>query len=99
MKARKSVAALRDGDLADRRVPPEMNDERSPHSNDGECRGDADEPETLAAGAASFDPEALEAGGPAVPTPPGCDPYDPASLGLSQDFAGDATVKQAWDII
>jgi hypothetical protein len=48
-------------------------------------------------GEADFDPAKLEADGPAPPA--GRDPYDPAFLGLTQDFAGAANVAKKWDII
>jgi hypothetical protein len=44
-----------------------------------------------------FDPEQLEVKVPATPTP--VDTYDPALLGLSQDFDGEANVKKFWDMI
>jgi hypothetical protein len=44
-----------------------------------------------------FDPEKLEADRDARLLPP--DPFDPAFLGLSQDFAAEANVARKWDII
>jgi hypothetical protein len=62
--------------------------------------GDAAEPPPVGAADLSFDPAELEAGQPAAPsTPTGRDPFDPAFLGLSQDFAAEATVAKKWDII
>jgi hypothetical protein len=48
----------------------------------------------------SFDPAELEAEAPAAPPEPaGRDPFDPAFLGLSQDFAGEAKVARQWEIV
>jgi hypothetical protein len=44
-----------------------------------------------------FDPAKLEVGGTAVPRDR--DMFDPAFLGLSQDFAAEANVAKKWDII
>lgn len=44
-----------------------------------------------------FDPAKLEADSPSITT--GRDPFDPAFLGLSQDFAAEAHVAKKWDII
>jgi hypothetical protein len=61
--------------------------------------GDAHESEDGAAEGDSldFDPAKLEAGG--QPTVSTANPYDPAFLGLSQDFVGEAHVKKQWDVI
>jgi hypothetical protein len=68
--------------------PPDDKNENAP--------GDAQEPGE-SAGDSDFDPEKLDAGAPDVP--PARDPYDPAFLGLSQDFASSANVAKKWDII
>jgi hypothetical protein len=48
----------------------------------------------------SFDPAELEAEAASAPAPPeGRDLFDPAFLGLSQDFAAEANVAKKWDII
>jgi len=62
--------------------------------------GDAAEPSAVSDADLSFDPAALEADAPAAPsTPAGRDLFDPAFLGLSQDFAAEAGVARKWDII
>jgi hypothetical protein len=71
------------------------NDRPPPDDVHGEGEGDAHEPE--ADDGLDFDPVKLEADAPAPP--PGHDPYDPAFLGLSQDFAAEANVGKKWDII
>src|SRR5262249_18899780 len=53
--------------------------------------GDAREPEALTD--TSFNPTEFEQPAPAAPTGP--DPFDPASLRLSQDFAASIGVKKA----
>jgi hypothetical protein len=49
-------------------------------------------------GGTDFDPERLEADS-TPPEPPDRDIYDPAFLGLGQDFATEANVAKKWDII
>jgi hypothetical protein len=45
-------------------------------------------------------PAPQESDRPAVPTPPaGRDPFDPAVLGLSQDFTAEADVAKKWDLV
>src|SRR5262245_41617305 len=62
--------------------------------------GDAAEPSHVSEADLSFDPAELEADAPAVPAaPPGRDLFDPAFLGLSQDFASEAKVARTWDVI
>src|SRR5262245_35055812 len=84
-------------------LPPnddERNDEQFPaddqDTQNGNEQGDAKEPDGTA-GDLDFDPANLDAGAPGIP--PDRDPYDPAFLGLSQDFASSANVAKKWDII
>jgi hypothetical protein len=71
-----------------------------PLDNGQALPGDAHEPPVVSDADLSFDPTRLEADTPAAPpTPPGRDLYDPAFLGLSQDFAAEAGVARKWDII
>jgi hypothetical protein len=57
--------------------------------------GDAREPDGVTDTDTAFDPADLEEqGAPATP-----DPFDPAYLGLSQDFPAEAGVARKWDII
>src|SRR5260370_40124405 len=65
-----------------------------------DATGEATDGAHVADGDLSFDPAELEADAPAAPaTSPGHDPFDPAFLGLSQDFAAEANVAKEWDII
>jgi hypothetical protein len=65
--------------------------------NDVDHFGDGIEPEG-SKGDFDFDPEKLEAqSSPA--NSPGRDIFDPAFLGLGQDFASEANVAKKWDII
>jgi hypothetical protein len=65
-----------------------------------EATGDAVEPSHVTGADLSFDPAALEASAPAASElPAGRDLFDPAFLGLSQDFAAEAAVAKKWDII
>jgi hypothetical protein len=65
-----------------------------------ESVGDAYEPPQVSDTDVSFDPAELEADAPAPSSmPTGSDPYDPALLGLSQDFAASVGVEKKWDII
>jgi hypothetical protein len=48
---------------------------------------------------ASFDPADFEETPPQPPNGAPADPYDPANLGLSQDFAAESGVAKKWDII
>lgn len=62
--------------------------------------GDAAEPAHVTEAARRFDPDEMEADHSAAAAPqPGRDPFDPAFLGLSQDFAAEANVAKKWDII
>src|SRR5438552_1114065 len=49
--------------------------------------------------ALDFDPAKLEAESTGPAMPPGRNPFDPAFLGLSQDFAAEASVGRKWDTI
>jgi hypothetical protein len=61
---------------------------------------DAAEPAAVSDADLSFDPAGLEAADPpAARAPAAHDPYDPAFLGLSQDFAAEANVAKKWDVI
>ncbi len=61
---------------------------------------DAAEPEHVTEDELAFDPAELEAEAPAPPsTPAGRDPFDPAFLGLTQDFTAEAGVAKKWDLI
>jgi hypothetical protein len=74
-------------------VPPpgdDRNDDRDDRFDEAETPEDGKDD-------TEFDPVKLEAEGPAAST--GRDPFDPAFLGLSQDFAGEAQVAKKWDII
>jgi hypothetical protein len=71
----------------------ENNNDQLPPTND---IGDAHEPEEDRI-EADFDPAKLEVEGSAAPEGP--DLFDPAFLGLSQDFAAEAAVAKKWDII
>jgi hypothetical protein len=64
--------------------------------HDDDRFGDSYEPEGNGS-EADFDPQKLEA--ESAPTGPPPDPYDPAFLGLGQDFAAEANVAKKWDII
>jgi hypothetical protein len=83
-------------------VPPtddgrnDENDQRPTDDNGVDGRGDAHELED-SSGDIDFDPAKLEADEPA--TPPSRDLFDPAFLGLSQDFAAEANVAKKWDVI
>jgi hypothetical protein len=68
-------------------VPPDDRDDRL---------GDAHEPDGDTDGI-DFKPDDLEADVPAPPS--GRDPYDPAFLGLTQEFAAESGVARKWDII
>jgi hypothetical protein len=75
------------------RRPQPVNPSESPANGpplDGEARG-LGRPVNAASDAAFEAPTS-------VPPAPG-DPYDPAYLGLSQDFAAEANVARKWDII
>jgi hypothetical protein len=65
--------------------------------NDQSDRVFADHQPQSSDGAFDFVPPIAAAGG--LTTPIGPDPYDPAVLGMSQDFVGEAQVKKQWDII
>jgi hypothetical protein len=81
--------------MANKKAVPSPGNDR----NDDERRGEAYEPED-AGGDTSFNPAELEASGPAeLNPPPARDPYDPAFLGLGQDFAKEADVAKKWDMI
>jgi hypothetical protein len=81
---------------------PPADDDRNPDQPEpgGQREGDAGdsaEPANVNDADLSFNPADLEAETPAPPPPR--DPYDPAFLGLSQDFAAEANVAKKWDII
>jgi hypothetical protein len=59
--------------------------------------GDVHETKNVSDDALSFKPDELE-GGPPEDTP-GRDTFDPAFLGLPQDFAAEANVAKKWDVI
>jgi hypothetical protein len=62
--------------------------------------GDAAEPASVTDADLAFDPKEFEQNNPTVAAKPaGLDPYDPALLGLSQDFATEANVAKKWDIL
>jgi hypothetical protein len=62
--------------------------------------GDAAEPANVRDADLAFDPKEFEQNGPtAAEKPADRDPYDPAVLGLSQDFAAEANVTKKWDIL
>src|SRR5579859_4139132 len=67
-----------------------------PDDNNENQPGDTHNPDAAPADT-SFDPAELEADAPDSPL--GRDPFDPAFLGLSQDFAAEANVGRKWDII
>jgi hypothetical protein len=69
-----------------------------PSHHDGNASGHGEQSCEPGFATADFELPVPPADSPAT-APPGGDPFDPASPGLSQDFAGEATVKQAWDII
>jgi hypothetical protein len=88
------ILARPDGDAID--APPTADDSRSPCAD--APAGDQRPSSSAANGELiDFDPERLEVKVPATPTP--SDAYDPALLGLSQDFVGEANVKKFWDMI
>jgi hypothetical protein len=65
-----------------------------------EARGDAAQPPNLPDGDLFFGLAEPEGNTPVTPpAEPGRDPYDPAFLGLSQDFAAEASVAKKWDFI
>jgi hypothetical protein len=62
--------------------------------------GDAAEPVNVTHADLSFDPDDLDVTAQAAPSSPaGRDLFDPSFLGLSQDFAAEASVARKWDII
>jgi hypothetical protein len=62
--------------------------------------GDATEPNHVSEADLAFNPAELEQDKPAGPgLTAGLNPYDPALLGLSQDFAAESGVARKWDII
>jgi hypothetical protein len=75
-------------------------DDQLPSDNRDEGNlGDAHELEGALDGF-DFDPNKLEADIPSTPgAPANHDPYDPAHLGMSQDFVAEAGVAKKWDII
>ena len=76
-------------------MAPQSKLPRDDNNGNDEPFGDAHEPEGVGNGM-DFDPEALEV---KAVRPDGRDPFDPAFLGLSQDFAAEAGVARKWDII
>jgi hypothetical protein len=89
--ARNKVLSSNDSGSNDEQFPPDDQD-----TQNGNEPGDAKEPDETA-GDLDFDPAKLDAGAPDIPLIR--DPYDPAFLGLSQDFAAEASVVKKWDII
>jgi hypothetical protein len=76
---------------------PQTTDYSRP-SCDGALSGDQTTSSSVAKGELiDFDPEQLVVNVPAAPTP--SDAYDPALLGLSQDFVGESNVKKLWSIV
>lgn len=96
--ARKNPAPTTDG-RTDRILLADGANGGTPLLSDGNSPAEAHEQENASDADLSFDPEALEADKPGAPATSTTDRFDPAFLGLSQDFAGQAEVARKWDVI
>src|SRR5690349_3117025 len=74
---------------------PSVKTRPATHEGNGELdqRGDANEPDAISQDALDFDPADLDASTPAADAGP--DPFDPASLRLTQDLSVAVGVKKA----